>query len=375
MIRHGVGPLHRWISRAGTGNAANDKAQCGIRMSETVVQRIPKERRMNIHFIPRPWLRMLTALTLSVLLLSCVAKKPEAPKLLNTGEGRLAVHGGNIWYKVTGTGKGIPVVLLHGGPGYSSYYLKPFEELGNERQVVRYDQLGGGKSDKIADTTMFTIEHFVRELDSLRAYLGINRWHVFGHSWGTILAVEYYKVHPQYVASLTLGSAALDISAWEKNAKQLVRTLSGSAQRAVRKAEATKKYDSPAYQNALNEFYGKYVWRQPVPADLDSMISTFNASIYYYMQGPSEFTITGTLKTYNGTPYLPQIKVPVLFTVGEFDEANPDIVRHFASLTPNAKLVVLGGAAHITPWDARDENVKVVRDFLRSVDSSMSAAH
>ncbi len=317
--------------------------------------------------------KVLVLLTLTVFLGSC-ARKPEPPKPLPVCEGRLAVHGGSIWYKVSGTGKGTPIVLLHGGPGYSSYYLKPFEDLGNDRQVVRYDQLGGGKSDKITDTAMFSIEHFVRELDSLRAYLGIDKWHVFGHSWGTILAVEYYKVHPKYVASLTLGSAALDIPAWEKDAKQLVTTLSDSSQRAIRKAEKASKYDDPSYQNALNEYWGKYVVRHPVQADMDSTMSTFNESIYNYMQGPSEFTITGTLKNYDATPFLKQIKVPVLYTLGEFDEANPKTIQRFASLTPDAKVVVLAGSAHLTPWDAHDENIKVVRDFLHSVDSIAAIA-
>ena len=312
---------------------------------------------------------IIFALLVSTLLCNSCMKEGKSPKVLRIGEGRLAVHGGNIWYKISGTSKGLPVVLLHGGPGMSSHYFKPFEDLGDDRQVIRYDQLGGGKSDKITDTAMFTIEHFVRELDSLRGNFGVDKWHLLGHSWGTILAVEYYKVYPEHVASLTLGSAALDMSAWEKNAKQLVTTLSDSAQRAIKSAEKSKKYNDPSYQNALNEFFGKYVCRHPVMADVDSTMSTFNEMIYNYMQGPSEFTITGTLKNYDVTPFLKQIKVPVLYTVGEFDEANPQIIQRFMSLTPGAKMVVLKGAAHLTLWDAREENVKVVREFLRSLDS------
>src|SRR6184192_3754478 len=111
------------------------------------------------------------------------------------GEAYLYVPDGRIWYRKSGTGKGTPVILVHGGPGYSSFYLKPLEALGSDRPVVRYDQLGGGKSDRISDTTLFTIPHFVRELDSLRAALGFGTVHLVGHSWGTILAVEYYRAH------------------------------------------------------------------------------------------------------------------------------------------------------------------------------------
>lgn len=316
-------------------------------------------------------MRRPAVLSFLVLAVACgkeQASKPEAA--LPPGEARLAVPDGSIWYTVSGTGTGTPMVLLHGGPGFSSFYMKPFEDLGDDRVVVRYDQLGGGKSDRISDTTLFTIAHFVRELDSLRSHLGYERWHVFGHSWGTMLAVEYYRAHRDRVVSLTFGSAVFDIPAYERRAAQLLTSLSDSAQRAVKRAEVAHRYDAPDYQAAINEFYGMYLWRHPVQADLDSTFATVNEGIYNYMQGPSEFTITGTLKRYDVTGFLPQITVPTLFTVGEFDEVGPQLIKGFAAKVPGARYVEFAGAAHLTPWDARDENVKAVRAFLRSVDST-----
>ena len=167
------------------------------------------------------------------------------------GEATLAVPGGNIWYKVSGTGSGLPVVLLHGGPGFSSYYLKPLEDLGDDRLVIRYDQLGGGRSDMITDTAMFTIAHFVNELDSLRSHLGCTEWHVFGHSWGTILALEYYRAHPDHVASLTFGSAVFDIPAYEARAKELVATLSLRTQQVHRIPRPKGQSPGPGSGNLL----------------------------------------------------------------------------------------------------------------------------
>lgn len=301
---------------------------------------------------------------------------PEPPSAtspaLGPGEAYLSVPDGRIWYKKTGTGSGTPVILLHGGPGYNSFYLKSLEALGDDRQVIRYDQLGSGRSGPMTDTSLMTIPHFVRELDSLRAALGYDRIHLVGHSWGTILGFEYYRAHPEHVVSLTLASAALDIPTWERNARRLVRTLSDSAQQAIRAGEAERNFDAPDYQHALDEFYGKYVWRHPVAADLDSTIKTANMQIYNYMQGPSEFTISGTLKTYDVTSLLGTIKVPTLYTVGEFDEADPKTIRRFASLTPGARVEVIPGSAHITTWDNPDAMVRVVRSFLLQVDSARS---
>ena len=298
------------------------------------------------------------------------AADAPAPNALPPGEARLAVDGGRIWYRVVGSGNATPAILLHGGPGYSSFYMRSLEGLSADRPVVRYDQLGAGKSDRITDTAMFNIPHFVRELDSLRSHLGYDKVHLVGHSWGTILGLEYYRAHPEHVTSLTLMSSAIDIPTWEKNAKRLVKTLSDSAQKAIATREAEKNFTAPDYQAALGEFYGKYVWRHPVQAELDSLTSTVNEGIYNYMQGPSEFTITGTLKTYDATPFLQRVKVPVLFTVGEFDEADPPTVKRQAQMTPAATYAVIAGAAHIVQWDNPDETYRVVRDFLKAVDSA-----
>jgi proline iminopeptidase len=317
-----------------------------------------------------PRFRAAAALALS--LAACGRTAPAARPALHAAaparEGRLAVDGGHIWYRVTGTGGGTPLILLHGGPGVSSFYLKPFEALADERQVVRYDQLGSGKSDPLTDTTKMTIGHFVRELDSLRAHLGYAKVHLLGHSWGTLLAVEYHRAHPDRVASLTLESAFLDLPAWARDTRRLVGTLSDSARGAIARAEAEHRYDTPAFEAADREYSARYMTRHPVRADGDSIRRTMNEALYEYMQGPAEYVITGTLRDYDATPFLPTIRVPVLYTVGEFDEASAATVRRFARLTPGARFVMFPGAAHLTPWDAREQNVATVRAFLRSAD-------
>lgn len=289
---------------------------------------------------------------------------------LPAGESRLAVDGGRIWYKVSGSGTATPAILVHGGPGFSSVYMKSLEGLNADRRVVRYDQLGGGKSDKITDTAMFNIGHFVRELDSLRAHLGFSTIHIVGHSWGTILGLEYYRAHPEHVTSLTLMSPMLDVPSWERNARRRVKTLSDSSQKAIATREAEGNFDAPDFQAALGEFYGKYVFLRPIQADLDSLMSTANQGMYQYMQGPSEFTITGTLRKYDATPFLKEVNVPVLFTVGDVDEADPPTVKRQAQMTPRAQYAVIPNAAHIVQWDAPDETNRVIRAFLKSVDST-----
>jgi proline iminopeptidase len=314
---------------------------------------------------------MLAVLLIGPILCNCTERSAEstATAIAPTDSSRFPVPGGSVWYRVTGTGSGTPVILLHGGPGFSSYYLKALEGLGDDRPVIRYDQLGSGKSDRTTDTTYFTIDQFVEQLDALRDHLGVERLHVYGHSWGTMLAVEYYRAHPTHVASLVLGSAALDSRAWERHARELLRTLPDSMVQAVETREAERNYQAADYQAALNEFYNRYVWRRPVAADLDSLMASYNAAIYEYMWGPSEFTLTGTLQDFDAKPLLRSLDVPVLYTVGEFDEAGPETIEMFASLTPDARVVVIPGAAHITAWDNPEADLAAVRAFLREVDA------
>jgi proline iminopeptidase len=133
----------------------------------------------------------------------------------------------------------------------------------------------------------------------------------------------------------------------------------------VRKAEEKGNYNDPLYQEALNQFYGTYAWgRNPPKEEMDSLMSTFNTTMYGFMWGPSEFTGTGTLKGYDASYILSEIKVPTLFTAGEFDEILPEIVKEKAAMVKGSQTVIFEGSTHMTPWDARDENVRVVREFL-----------
>jgi proline iminopeptidase len=106
---------------------------------------------------------------------------------LSPGEGFVDVSGGRVWYRVVGSGRGTHLLLLHGGPGVPSLYLKPLEGLADERPVIFYDQLGSGQSDHPKDSSLWTIERFVKEVGQVRKALGLDQIHLYGHSWGSML--------------------------------------------------------------------------------------------------------------------------------------------------------------------------------------------
>ncbi len=88
-------------------------------------------------------------------------------------EGFIEVPGGRVWYRSVGEG-GTPLLCLHGGPGFTHYYLEPLEALADRRQVIFYDQLGCGRSDRPDDVSLWTVDRFVEELAQVRAALGLS---------------------------------------------------------------------------------------------------------------------------------------------------------------------------------------------------------
>lgn len=296
------------------------------------------------------------------------AGAPPTPAL-GPGEAMLAVPGGRIWCKVSGTGTGTPVVLIHGGPGMGSFYMKPMEALGVDRPVVRYDQLGTGKSDRMTDTTLMKIPRYVEELDSLRRTLKYDKIFLNGNSWGTIVAIEYYKAHPDKVAGIIFSGEAFDILAAEKEINAAVAKLSPDAQKAFAQYNVDKNLESPAYKKAVDEFYSVNVWRHPIQADVDSTMQLMGAEQYRYFQGENETMIVGALRNYNAVKDLPNIKVPVLMTTGEFDELGPKLIERHAKLIPGARFIMYKDAAHVTQWDATEQSVKDAREFLKAADT------
>ncbi len=236
--------------------------------------------------------RLLPLFGLLATVAGCRVKGPTP------GEGYVAVPGGRIWYRVAGNGPGTPLVVLHGGPGAPSYYMASLARLGTERPVIFYDQLGAGRSDRPTDTTLWRVTRFMAELDSLRDHLGLRRIHLLGHSWGAMLATDYLLAKPKGVRSLILASPVISTARWEADADTLIATLPNSVQRAIATHEAARTYSAPAYQAAVQIYYAWFLTRRGGP-EVDSTFAHFNADLYGYMWGPSEFTATGTLRTYD----------------------------------------------------------------------------
>ena len=109
------------------------------------------------------------------------------------------------------------------------------------------------------------------------------------------------------------------------------------------------------------------------PESVESLIGSLveqnaNLEMLEYMWGPSDFTVTGTLRSFDRTSDLGTLTMPVLFHCGEFDEARPNTVREQAALTPNAEVAIIAGAGHLTMIDAPELANGAIRNFLARVE-------
>ena len=119
--------------------------------------------------------------------------------------GRLTVDDlHTMYWEECGNPAGVPVVFLHGGPGAgcSPEHRRFFDP--QYYRIVLFDQRGAGRSTPHGETRNNTTAHLVSDIEALRAMLKISRWHVFGGSWGSTLALAYAQTHPSACSSLTL---------------------------------------------------------------------------------------------------------------------------------------------------------------------------
>lgn len=288
-------------------------------------------------------------------------------------DGYVPVSGGLVWYQVVGTGKGVPLLALHGGPGFPHDYLDPLAGLAEERPVVFYDQLGCGKSDRPNDPALWRAERFVEEVAQVREALGLEEIHLLGQSWGSMLATDYVLSGARGLRSLILASPPLSIPRWVDDMSTLRRTLPAEVQAVYDRHEAAGATDCLEYQAAMLHFYKRHVCRlEPWPDPLERAYAGVGLPVYHAMWGPSEFFVTGNLLDYDRTARLGEITIPTLFTCGRFDEATPQATSWYQSLVPGSELVIFEQSAHCAQLEETDRYLKCVGDFVRRADSALS---
>ncbi|WP_410363490.1 proline iminopeptidase-family hydrolase [Streptomyces sp. 5K101] len=288
-------------------------------------------------------------------------------------EATVPFRGHRTWYQVVGErpsdGK-LPLLVVNGGPGCPHDYLQDLAELADEsgRQVVFYDQLGCGRSDRPDDPALWVMETFVNEVTAVRDALGLHQVHLFGHSWGTQVALEYALGRPEGLVSLVLASPLANAPAYEAEARRLKESLPVEVREVLDHHEAQGTTGDPAYEAAGMEFYRRWLCRlDPWPAHLLRSFTDWREDVYAAMWG-AEWNITGNLKDWDVTPRLGELDLPVLITSGRHDITTPTTVRPIADGIQGAEWVVFEQSAHLASAEEPEHYRQVLESFLTMVE-------
>ncbi len=276
--------------------------------------------------------------------------------------GRLPFRDWKTSYWVAGDGEAagrLPVLVLHGGPGSAHYALEGLSALAEQgRRVVFYDQLGSGESERPDDPSLWTVETFVDQLRSVREGLGLERIHLFGSSWGGMLALEYALTQPEGLASLVLNSTPTSAPRWAKEAKRLHDDLPPGL----------------SQEEQEKEFFRRHICRlDPQPEALKRSREKFGKQVYETMWGPNEFTVTGTLKDWDVIDRLGEIRVPALITSGRYDECSPALVAPLHEGLGGSEWILFEGSAHMPYLEEPQRYLEVVGEFVDRIERRESA--
>jgi len=283
------------------------------------------------------------------------------------------------YYKVLGdlTSDKCPVVVINGGPGSSHGYMFSLTDLTlpshGGAPIVFYDKVGGGRSthlpEKIGDAAFWTVQLFVDEFYNLLKHLGLETYDVVGHSWGAMLGMEIAVKQPKGLRRLVLSSGPTALSLWAENNRKLLKTLPQEVQDTVAKHESDGTFDSPEYQAAIAHYNKRFMLRlDPWPEEVQRSFAEMaeDPTVYSTMLGPSVFTMTGSIKTWDIRPELHKISVPVLLTNGAFEATSDAVIAPVFQAVAKAKWVTFAQSAHIPHLEERERYMQIVGDFLQA---------
>ncbi|GJJ10997.1 hypothetical protein Clacol_005226 [Clathrus columnatus] len=282
------------------------------------------------------------------------------------------------WYTAYGdlkSSKFPPLIVLHGGPGMPSNYLKAYGQLADKASipVVLYDSIGCGNStplpEKMGDGSFFNIDLHIRELDNLLKGLGVEEDFSFlGHSYGAALAAWYTATRqPKGLRRLILHSPLPSWKLWDEAQMDLRHQLPQELQDILNKHEAETTTDSPEYKDVITEFYRRHVCRiNPFPMDLQETLEAAarDPTVVFTMYGEDEFHTLGTVKDWSMTDEIHKINVPTLLMNGRYDTAQDKVVEPFFNKIPKVRWVQFPESSHTAHLETERERIEQIVSVL-----------
>jgi proline iminopeptidase len=292
-------------------------------------------------------------------------------------EGFVDAHGVLIYYKIVG--RGAPLMIVHGGPGASHDYLLPYLlPLARSHRLIFIDERGSGRSEKLEDTSQYTVENMVEDVENVRRALGLGKVSLLGHSYGGVLAQAYAFKYQQNLTHLILGGTFYSTTEMNKvlanekhnmppDALQKLEGLEKAGLFGKGKEWETGRYPEDYAKLAWGDGYFPYLYQHRPDPNYDPLSGNTTTAwdLYREMWGShGEFIIDGNLKSVEYAEKLPGIHVPTLLICGDHDESDPSLSRFMHEKIAGSKLVIVPQSGHMAFVDQPSFYVKAVNDFL-----------
>ncbi len=285
-----------------------------------------------------------------------------------------------VWTKTVGNNPKIKVLLLHGGPGGTHEFFESFDGYFPQESIeyIYYDQLGSYYSDQPTDKSLWTNERFIEEVEQVRKALKLNNtnFYLLGQSWGGILAMEYALKYQKNLKGLIISNMMASAPAYNKYAEDVLGPqLDPKVFAQIKEFEKNKEYSNPKYMELLlNNYYTEHILRFPVaqwPESINRAFKHLNPNVYVYMQGPSEFGITGdaSLKDWDITSKLKTLTVPTLAIGSKYDTMDPEHMKWISKEVKNGQFLFCPNGSHLSQYDDQEHYFPGIIQFLRDVDN------
>lgn len=279
-----------------------------------------------------------------------------------------------VWTKRFGNNPKIKVLLLHGGPAMTHEYMECFETffLREGFEFYEYDQLGSYYSDQPTDSSLWTTERFVEEVEQVRQAIGADstNFYVLGNSWGGILAMEYALKYQQNIKGLLIANMVASAPEYSKYADEvLAAQMKPEVLTEIRSIEAKKDFANPRYMELLlPNFYHEHICRlQEWPDALNRSLKHANGTVYTMMQGPSEFGISGRLAKWDIKDRLKEISIPTLMIGAKHDTMDPKAMEEQSKMVQHGRYLFCPNGSHLAMWDDQQIFMTGVINFINDV--------
>jgi proline iminopeptidase len=286
-------------------------------------------------------------------------------------ESRIAVGNADLYAREIGRGQ--PMIVLHGGPDFDHSYLVPdMDRLADAFRLIYYDQRGRGRSADGVQPADVGLASEIADLEKVREHFQVSPVALLGHSWGTVLALEYALQHPSRVSHLILmNPAPASRDDFLQFRKERLERLGGDLDRlkAVSATAAYKDGDPDAVAASYRSHFKGALKR---PEDLEKVIASLRAS----------FTQNGILKAraiedrlmnetwlangYDLLPRLASLRIPTLVIYSDYDFIPAATAAHITQAIPNARMVTLTDCGHFSYLECPAAVRKDIDDFFRT---------